>query len=329
MKTLILGGYRFLGRAVIDAALQRGDRVTMFNRGATAALAPADVERLIGDRTQDVAQLAGRSWDIVVDTSGYAPAAVARSAAAVAATASRYVFVSTLSVYPWPVAHGTSEDAAVEPMPAGRDPNDDKDLETYGARKALCERAAEAAMPGRVLHARAGMIVGPYDYLDRFAYWVERASAGKPFIGPGKPDRAVQLVDARDLAHWMISTEATGAFNATGPARPHTMQHVIEACQAASGVHAPVVWMPDEFLERNDVVEDRDLPYWLKEPENGLLDVNVRRAHVDGLRLRPLVESAKDVLEWTAARPTAARNRGLDPARERELLDTWRRMHGT
>jgi 2'-hydroxyisoflavone reductase len=79
MKYLILGGTAYLGRHAVDAARARGHEVTIFNRGRTNPDLFPDVERLRGDRDGDLAALAGRSWDAVLDPSGYLPRVVRAS----------------------------------------------------------------------------------------------------------------------------------------------------------------------------------------------------------------------------------------------------------
>ena len=169
MKLLVIGGTRFVGRALIEEALKQGMEVTMFNRGKSNPEIFPDVEKLVGDRDNDLEALKGRKWDAVVDTCGYIPRHVKMTAELLKDNVEHYTFISSISVYPdyslpkldeqTPV--GTMEDETVEEV----------NPETYGPLKALCEQAAEEAMPGRVLHVRAGLIVGPYDRSDRFSYW--------------------------------------------------------------------------------------------------------------------------------------------------------------
>ncbi|MDQ6732504.1 MAG: hypothetical protein M3Z35_00065, partial [Nitrospirota bacterium] len=172
MKILIIGGYRFVGRALIEAAVTAGHRVTVFGRGSHNPQTPYPADWIVGDREKDLSTLQGREWDVVIDTCGFTPAAVDASARMLRDLVSRYIFVSTISVYPWPVPTNAIESNPVAELPSGADANKD-DPQTYGMRKALCESAAETAMPGRVLNLRLGMMVGPHDYLDRLTYWIE------------------------------------------------------------------------------------------------------------------------------------------------------------
>ena len=102
MQILIIGGTRFLGRYLVDAALARGHQITLFNRGKSNPelyAQNARVETILGDREKELDKLAGRSWDAVIDTCGYFPRLVRLSAQALKPSAARYVFISSISVY--------------------------------------------------------------------------------------------------------------------------------------------------------------------------------------------------------------------------------------
>jgi len=175
MKILILGGTVFLGRHLVDAALARGHEVTLFNRGQHNPELYPDVEKLRGDRDGDLMALEGRRWDAVIDPSGYVPRIVRASAALLAPNVGHYSFISSVSVYGDTRTPGMDESTPVATM---EDPTNESVQEYYGALKALCEQSVEAAMPGRALSIRAGLIVGPHDPSDRFTYWPRRVAQG-------------------------------------------------------------------------------------------------------------------------------------------------------
>jgi 2'-hydroxyisoflavone reductase len=295
---LLIGGYRFLGRALILAAQARGHAVTAFNRGSLTPL--AGVEQITGDRS--VLDLpAGRRWDIAVDTSGYIPRDARRAADVLHDRVDRYAFVSSISVYPFPIPPNANETSALAEMPAGADPDDWRDVETYGARKVLCEAAIEARFPGRALIIRPGFIVGPHDNTDRFNSWIERAARPEPFIVPGDPEQPVQLIDVRDLAEWMIALAeggATGVFNATGPERPATLREVAHACIAGTGSTAEPVVVPHDALKAAGVVPWEHVPFWLEPGEYGIMEANIDRALAAGLTFRPLIDTVRDTHAW-------------------------------
>lgn len=327
---LILGGTNFIGPHIVEAARARGHAVTVFNRGRTAPGLLPGVEELRGDRDAgDLAALAGRRWDAVIDTSGYVPRVVRQSTELLAPSVGRYVFVSSISVYARTDTQGSDEGA---PLAALTDPGSEDVRAHYGALKALCERAVEAALPGRAAAIRAGLIVGPRDTTDRFTYWPVRAARGGDALAPGDGTDPVQFVDARDLAAWMvqlIERGCTGAYNATGPAGRLTMAEMLDACGAVAGEGLRWTWVDAGFLEARGVAAWSDLPVWIPAtPEmRGFATVDCRRAIADGLRFRPLAETVRDTLAWWNGLPAERRahpRAGLPADREAAVLATWR-----
>jgi 2'-hydroxyisoflavone reductase len=322
LNVLLLGGYRFAGRAIVAAAQARGHTVTAFNRGHLTPM--PGVEQLTGDR-DDPAFPAGRTWDVAIDTSGYIPRHVRASARALGDRIAQYVFVSSLSVYPFPMPPGLDETAPVQPLPAGADPDDAANVETYGARKAACEAVLEELLPGRVLAVRAGFIVGPHDNTDRFNSWIERAARPQPFIVPAELEQPVQLIDARDLAAWIVQMaerRANGVYNVTGPERPLNLGEVARACIAGTGSGATILPIPSAELQAAGVEGWQHLPFWLAPDEYGIMQIDVARALVAGLRFRPLVETVRDTYAWLRA-SDHARRVAFPPELERALIEKW------
>lgn len=305
---------------------------------------PPEVERLRGDRYDEdgLEALRGRRWDAVVDTCGFAPHVVRRSAELLADAVEHYTFVSSASVYrdmsvagideSYPVGVLTDEELREA---ESLKPRDDKPGFAYGAMygalKALCERAAEEAMPGRVLNVRAGLIVGPFDDSDRFTYWPRRvAEAGRDggdLLAPGKPERQIQLIDARDLAGWIIrlaEARRAGIYNATGPDYVLTMGRLLEECRRATGSAARIVWVEESFLLEAGVQPWSDLPLWLNEDNEEhryFLAIGNEKAVEAGLTFRPLAETIRDTLAWDATRTADPEPRpGLTRERELQLL---------
>jgi nucleoside-diphosphate-sugar epimerase len=318
MRLLVLGGTIFLGRHVADEALRRGHDVTLFHRGLNGADLFPEAEHVLGDRGGDLAPLREGAWDAAIDTSGYEPEDVARSAAL---DLGHLVFVSTCNVYPaWP-AEPVDEDSPV--WTEGDD---------YGPKKAASERAAEAALPGRVASVRAGLLCGPYDNIFRVPWWVRRIAAGGDVVAPGDPERTVQLIDARDLAAWMVDLAERGvggAFNGTVPAGQTTMRDALEAAIDATGSDARLHWVPDEVLMAHEVESWNELPLWIPADMGaGTWEIGTARAQAAGLRCRPVADTIADTWAWLRDGGEAAltawraemRPRGLSAERERELL---------
>lgn len=328
MELLIIGGTRFLGRALVDAARAAGHRVTLFNRGRSNPNLYNDLESFIGDRDHDLDRLAGRRWDAVIDTCGYTPAQVIRSVEALKESVDRYILISTLSVYAdfkqpgidetYPV--GKLEDESIE----------DVNGETYGPLKALCEQAAEQILPGRVLVIRPGLIVGPYDLSDRFAYWPNRIAQGGNVLAPGDPGQRISFIDVRDLAAWIVRMAEQGAigiYNADGPGNPITMGDLLEACSQIADSESNLVWVSENFLLEQGVTPWSELPLWIpaSDPDTaGFSLVDTRKAIAVGLRFRPVTETVLDTLDWLNTRPADHLWRaGLDRAKEVRLLESW------
>jgi 2'-hydroxyisoflavone reductase len=307
---------------MVAIALNRGHDVTLFNRGqADPGLFP-DAEELVGDRDGELGVLAGRRWDAVVDTCGYVPRVVRESATLLSNSVDRYVFVSTLSVYHDFTAPGVNEDSPLAAL-------DDETVEeitadTYGGLKVLCERAVQDEIPGRTLITRPGLIVGPYDPSDRFTYWPARIERGGEVLAPGRPERQVQFIDARDLARWtlyLIKKGATGVFNATGPAEAITMKELLATCRLVAGHGGECTWVTEEFLTDEGVAPYSDMPLWIPCEDD---TVDCSRAQSSGLTYRPLSDTVRDTLEWHRSRGSDYTLRaGLSTDRESDLLQRW------
>jgi 2'-hydroxyisoflavone reductase len=327
MKILVLGGTVFLGRHIVEAALARGHEVTLFNRGQHNPDLFPQVEKLRGNRDGDLSALEGRSWDAVVDTSGYLPRVVRQSAEALKERTNRYVFISTISVYADEKTVGQDESA---PLATLEDENVEEITgETYGGLKVLCERVVQETYPDRALIIRPGLIVGPDDPTDRYTYWPVRVARGGEVLVPGRPERAVQYIDVRDLSEWtvrMVEEGKTGVYNANGPDYVHTMEQFLDACKGAAGSDARFVWIPEQFLLDREVGQWMELPLWVAEEEApGFFAYDVSKAVRDGLTFRSAEETARDTIAWERGRPADHEWRaGMKAEREAALLEEWK-----
>lgn len=331
MKILIIGGTRFLGRHLVDAALARGHALTLFNRGISNPDLYPHLETIHGDREHDLHLLLPRRFDAVIDTCGYVPRVVRLGAQVLKESAEHYVFISSISAFADFSKPGITEESPLATMPKGApDTTEEITGETYGPLKALCERAVEAEFPAHALILRPGLIVGPYDPTDRFTYWPVRVASGGDVLAPEKPSVPVQLIDAHDLAGFIIKLVedgASGAYNATGPDHLLTLGTMLEACKRVSGSDAIFHWAPVDFLEENKVEAWSDMPVWIPDSlENaGFSKVDVSKAIAAGLSFRPLGDTVRDTLAWAGTRSADHPWRaGLTEQRENELLDLLR-----
>lgn len=330
LSILILGGTGFIGPNQIRYAMERGHKISMFNRGRTNPGLFPDVEHLEGDRNGQLDALKGRKWDAVIDNPATLPRWVRDSAQLLKDSAGQYLFISTLSVYADNSVPGMDETAKLIEL---ADPTiEEVTGETYGGLKALAEKEAERAFPGRTTIVRPGLIVGAGDKSDRFNYWPVRIARGGEVLAPGNPTDPVQFIDARDLGEFtirLVEQKAFGAFNATGPEGPFTMAEMLYGIRATTTEPTIFTWVPAEFLEAQGVGPWMDMPVWI--PPVGEYAGFARRSNAraleHGLTFRPLADTAANTLAWYESRPAEERAKpraGISAAKEEEVLAAWK-----
>ena len=318
MRILVLGGTQFVGRALTEAALGAGHELTLFHRGLTNPDLFPEAEHVLGDRDGNLAALAGRTWDACLDVSGYLPRLVSAAAVALRDQVERYVYVSTISVYAdlsvprdesGPLA--TIADETTEELTGG----------SYGALKALGERAVLDVFGDRAAIVRPGFVIGPYDHTGRFPWWAHRAARGGEMIVPVSLARAFQAIDTRDLADFLLlraRSPLVGVFNATGPVPPVTMLDLVEAAASASDAELNVEVVDDAFLTAQGI--ENELPLWADDPAwVAWAQIDVSKAISAGLLFRPIEDTVSATLDHTEL----VEGVGLEPEREAELLAAW------
>lgn len=325
MRLLVLGGTRFVGRPLVEQALERGHEVTLFHRGQTYPDSFPEAKRVLGDRDGDLDRLEGK-WDAVVDICGYVPRVVRAAVEHLRDRVDQYVFVSTVSVYSDRALLNGDENAPVGEL---EDPTTEEITgETYGPLKVLCEREVERVFPDRALIVRPGFIVGPYDYTDRFSYWPWRIDQGGEVLAPDRPGNPVQFIDVRDLMGWVldkVENRSTGTFNTTGPGSSLTFGELLEACQRIASSKSQLTWVDESFLLEREVRPSTEMPIWLPESMVGFHTISSAKAQNAGLQYRPLENTLRDALAWVATRPADYEwQNGMKAERERELLAEWR-----
>jgi 2'-hydroxyisoflavone reductase len=336
MKLLILGGSHFVGRALAEEAMVCGDDVSVLNRGLTGHNV-SGTRLLRADRTDadDLARvLSTDSFDAVIDTWSGAPIHATSAAQLLGPRCKHYAYVSSRSVYTWPMQIGLDETHPVVDADPLSPTSDD-----YAIAKRGSELGVLAARPDALI-ARVGLILGPYEDIGRLPWWLQRVALGGRVLAPGPEAMPLQYIDARDLAIWMLhcAREQTGGvFNTVSPVGHTTMGELLEASRmvTASTVEstaestAELMWFTPEAIESAGIKPWTELPIWVPPtgPLAGLHNCDVSAAMAAGLRCRPVLETVRDTWTWLQSegfpiqrddRPT----HGLSPAREAELLAT-------
>jgi 2'-hydroxyisoflavone reductase len=338
MRILILGGTGFTGPFQVKYALSRGHKVTVFNRGRTRpGILPKEAEQLIGDRNGQLDALKGRQWDVVIDVPTTLPVWIRDAAQILKGNVDRYIFVSSISVYSdvskpgsdetAPLAKYTGADAIKETSATLRASN----FALYGPLKALSEAEAEKWFPGKALIVRPGLIVGPGDESDRFTYWPVRVERGGEVMAPGNPTDPVQLIDARDLAEWIIRMAeqgATGSYNATGPKNKLGIGGMLDGIKKATKSNAQFTWVPADFLAEHKIRPWADMPVWIppRGEETGFAEISIKRALDKALTFRTLADTTQATLEWfkqQTAERQAKLKAGITAEKEKEVLAAW------
>jgi 2'-hydroxyisoflavone reductase len=307
LSILVLGGTGFLGPHQVEYAVARGHRVTMFNRGSNPGMYGDAVEELTGNRDSTVdsglsSLQSDRTWDVVIDNSGYVPRHVRDSAELLKGRCGRYIYISTVAVYDFEAATVFPEDAKLASL---ADPSvEEVTGETYGPLKAECDRAVREILGARCTVVRPTYVVGPGDVTDRFTYWVERVHRGGDILAPAGPEREAQWVDARDLCPWVVTlaeNDTPGIFNAAGPASPVDRAGLMWGLRALTAEPVRFHWPSDELLHELAI----DLPMMGRETsshfENGA-------STAAGLRYRSLADTAAGTLAWWQGLPEDRRN---------------------
>ena len=341
LNILILGGTGFTGPEQVEYAIERGHRVTLFNRNKTrpGVFKGRVAEELVGDLNGDTSALRGKKFDVVIDNPTTFPAWVRNAAKSLAGNTKHYIFISTTSVYRDQSQIGINEQSPTTPMPDGLDPYTLDPAHAgryYGALKTRAEQEVQQQYPGVSLVIRPCLIVGPLDRTDRFTYWPARIDRGGEVLAPDKPDDPCQFIDSRDLAEWtirMAEAREFGTYNAIGPAKPMTIAEMLYGVKAVTTANAQFTWVPWEFLQAQGVRPWRHMTVW--QPPYGATAGYQRRdaskAIAKGLTFRSVAVTAKDTLDWHKTRPVTEQEatlrgeiNGLSMQKEAEVLAAWK-----
>ncbi|MDV9177029.1 reductase, partial [Streptomyces sp. W16] len=199
------------------------------------------------------------------------------------------------------------------------------------------KRGGELAVLGafgaeRSVFVRAGLILGPYENVGRLPWWLGRVARGGPVLAPGPRGLALQYVDVRDLAGWVLGSverELSGAYNLISPQGHATMGALLEACVRVTGGVGELRWTSPEVVLGAGIEPWTQLPVWVPDGSEGydaLHSADVSRAVATGLSCRSVEETVADTWSWLQSVGGSAPQRpdrpgvGLDPAVEAKVL---------
>ena len=325
LRLLILGGTGFIGPHMVQAALDRGHEVTIFNRGKSNTELFPEIEKLVGDRDGDLESLKGREWDAVIDNTGYVPRHVRDSADLLIGHVGRYLFTSTGSVYDLE-AERVDEDSKLLDVP---EPDSEDTQKYYGELKVLCEQAVQERYGEAATIVRPHIVAGPGDKTDRYTYWPVRIDHGGEMICPGDPTNPIQYIDVRDLSEFcihLVEQDTPGVFYGAGPSYSElSIREFIYAVRGVTSADVKFTWIDDAFMAANGI-EHFGFPLWISVNSDyrGLTRVSIERSVENGLKLRPLAVTAHDTLEWFKAQPKERRDKlNLNLERDAAVLKAW------
>lgn len=292
-----------MGRYFVDAAIEKEHEVILFNRGRTNPDLYTDLKNIRGDRSQreDIKRLKELKFDAIVDTCGYFPDNLAMITEELKDQVGLYVFVSSCSVYDYNDRDSNKFDEDGTLVDLNIDKND-QGMETYGARKYLCEDVVIETFPKQHFVVRPGLIVGPHDPTYRFPYWVDRVAEGGVALAPGDPSAPLQFIDVRDLAEWMllgVEKQLVGTYNAVSPHAQLTLGEFLQAVREEINLECEYQWLPEAFLKEHGVTCWSDLPLWVYQEIQGFLKVDSSKAMDAGLTYRPIHKTVRDTHEWS------------------------------
>lgn len=336
LRILILGGTGFIGPEQVTYAIERGHKLTLFNRGKTNPALFPNVEKLQGDRNAPggLDALKGRTWDVVIDNPTGKPQWIVDAAAILKGKVGQFIYVSSTGVYANSDSVRPDENSPLLDLAPISGPEADK--AGYGSRKARCEQLVQEAFPGKSTIVRPGLIVGPGDLSDRFTYWPWRIEKGGEILAPGQYEDPVQWIDVRDLSQWMIrlaESHTAGVFNAVGPEKPIGIGGMLYGIKGVYANDAQFTWVPQAFLSAQNVRSWVEMPVWAYPGATTLAycTSKIDRALGAGLTFRPLADTVREGMAWYHSRPADQQEKlraGITPEREKEVLAAWHASGG-
>lgn len=335
MRILVLGGTGLTGTAVVAEAMRRGHEVTSVHRGRMPSSGLPSCEQVVLNREDGHTALAAQGWDAVIDVSGYVPAVVRDALVTLCSPSTRWLFVSSTSVFAERDVLMQSEEAPLVQFTdaelrrdALSNPGFDwRAHQVYGECKVLCEELVRNSNAASAAILRPCVIAGAHDSTWRFPYWVDRAGRGGSIVAPAPKEAPVAVIDVRDLAAFAlqcVESSVTDTFVLAPQPELATMECLIDCVRAAfPEVDSSVEWMEPETLRGHGVEPWAGLPFWLPAwtGSQGFNAFDASRSYAAGFVPRPLTDTAASVRDWLAsADDLPSQGITLTELKEREVL---------
>ncbi len=328
-KILILGGTGFVGRILTENLITEGNPPVLFNRGKRNAGIFPELRKITGDRlTDDIKQIANESWDVVIDFSCMMPDNLDDITDMLKGKTARYIFVSTVSVFPMDDAdywkNPVTENS--ETLTCTAEQRKDPDVTaTYGQKKAECERILLGKDWLDSITFRPGLIYGRYDYTDRFYYWLYRAAKVSEILLPEEGRERFTATHSEDFAKLIRSAVDVPVHNKIYNAVTHSPVSLKQCIDTASGIigtRPKFVNAPMDFIESQKLEPWTDLPAWVGNME--LIVDNSRALKDFPLEFMSFEESIRSCIDYYTSLDWPVPKAGITPQKEQELIEKLR-----
>jgi 2'-hydroxyisoflavone reductase len=266
-KALVLGGTQFIGRNLVERLLKEGlFEVTLFNRSQTGVELFPEAKRITGDReTSSINQISDEDWDVVIDLSCYYPAALESTLRSLSGSMRKYIFISTVSAYDLTASETRLRDEDAITMTCDEQERVDRSSDSYGARKAECERILQASAIDFVI-LRPSLVYGQYDHTDRLYYWLHQVKCGNLLLLPGNGERVFSMTYVKDLVEVIMQSMHTElpdrVYNVMSNLET-SIGEIVTCTMDLMGASCDSVHAPAKFLHDHNVKQWTDMPLWL------------------------------------------------------------------
>ena len=334
LSVLVLGGTNFLGPAIVNALLQGGHDVTLFNRGKTNPHLFNELKKIIGYREEGLSgytNLKRRNdiWDVVIDVWPQNPEYVMDAIEVIKNRTAHYIYVSSIAVYNDYLKIGMDE---LSPRRKGTN----YEPGNYNLNKVLCEKVVEESFPDNFTILRPGAIVGDRDSGPFGIYVLDRIVNRNEILAPDSND-PVQFIDAQDIGNFVrkcTENSIKGYFNLVGPALAIGYKEFLTMAKAALKSDVKIIWMDVKFLVTEMKLEPfMQIPFWIPtalDPEPGFHQISNKKGITAGLKFTDFKETVEISYDSFKAKRFIVEEDygvvfGISYEREDEIIKKWKK----